>query len=173
MNARSGPHVKTALPALSTHGEEPGRIGYDRAVANPSSLPAPDPMDLIRAFDGTLGSDPDVDKLHTREEAVAWLRGAGLLPADAALSNSEHAALLRLRDAVRDVLAAQAGHRDDADAAVRLTKALAEGRLVVTVGAGSTVRLATAARASYPSVVAAIAVAIADCAAAGTWPSAG
>jgi hypothetical protein len=173
MNARSGPHVKTALPALSTHGEEPGRIGYDRAVANPSSLPAPDPMDLIRAFDGTLGSDPDVDKLHTREEAVAWLRGAGLLPADAALSNSEHAALLRLRDAVRDVLAAQAGHRDDADAAARLTKALAEGRLVVTVGAGSTVRLATAARASYPSVVAAIAVAIADCAATGTWPSAG
>ncbi|MFY9929972.1 MAG: ABATE domain-containing protein [Streptosporangiaceae bacterium] len=135
----------------------------------------PAPPDLIRSFAGTLGSDPGPDKQHTdklgtREDAVAWLRGAGLLTAEAGLSNSEHAALLRLRDAVRDVLAAQAAHRDDADAAARLTRALAEGRLVVTVDAASTVRLATAARASYPSVVAAIAVAIADSAAAGTWP---
>jgi hypothetical protein len=142
-------------------------------VAIPS--PAPAPLDLIRSFAGTLGSDPSsdkphTDKLHTREDAAAWLRGAGLLPGEAGLSNSEHAALLRLRDAVRDVLAAQDGHRDDPHAATRLTKALAEGRLVVTVDAAGTVRLATAARASYPSVVAAIAVAIADSAAAGTWP---
>lgn len=135
--------------------------------------PAQAPLDLIRSFAGPLGSDPGPDKLQTRDDAAAWLRGAGLLPGEAGLSNSEHAALLRLRDAVRDVLAAQAGHRDDADAAARLTKALAEGRLVVTVDAAGTVRLATAARASYPSVVAAIAVAIADCAAAGTWPGAG
>jgi Putative stress-induced transcription regulator len=148
---------------LPTYSEELGRIGYDRAVA------IPDPLDLIRTFAGTLGSDPSLDKLHTREDAAAWLRGAGL-PGEAGLSNSEHAALLRLRDAVRDVLAAQASHRDDPDAAARLTKALAEGRLVVTVDAAGTVRLATAARASYPSMVAAIAVAIADCAAAGTWP---
>ncbi len=156
---------------MPTYGEELGWIGYDRAVAIPPPVLAP--LDLIRSFAGPLGSDPGPDKLHTRDDAAAWLRGAGLLPGEAGLSNSEHAALLRLRDAVRDVLAAQAGHRDDADAAARLTKALAEGRLVVTVDAVGMVRLATAARASYPSVVAAIAVAIADCAAAGTWPGAG
>jgi len=92
-----------------------------------------------------------------------------LLPAKAGLSNSEHAALLRLREAVRDVLTAQADEREDAEAAARLTKALAEGRLVVTVDSASTVRLVSAARAAYPSVVAAIAVAIADSAAAGSW----
>jgi len=131
----------------------------------------PGPLQLVRSFANTLGAEPDADLLATREEAAAWLRGAALLPAEAGLSNSEHAALLRLRESVRDVLAAHAGGREDVEAAARLTRALAEGRLVVTVDAASTVRLASAARGSYPSVVAAIAVAIAESAAAGTWPT--
>jgi hypothetical protein len=112
-----------------------------------------------------------VDLLRTREEAAAWLHAAELLPAEAGLTNSEHAAVLRLRAAVREVLAAQADGREDPAAAARLTRALAEGRLVVTVDPASTVRLVSAARSSFPSVVAAIAVAIADSAAAGTWPA--
>jgi len=111
----------------------------------------------------------NADLLATREAAAAWLRGAALLPAETGLTGSEHAALLRLRDAVRDTLAAHTDGREDPEAAARLTKALAEGRLVVTVDAASLVQLASAARASYPSVVAAIAVAIAEAAAAGTW----
>lgn len=79
------------------------------------------------------------------------------------------AALLRLRESARDTLAAHTDGREDPEAAARLTKALAEGRLVVTVDAASMVQLASAARASYPGVVAAIAVAIAEAAAAGTW----
>jgi len=131
----------------------------------------PGPLQLVRSFANTLSAGPGADVLGTREEAAAWLRGAALLPAEAGLSNSEHAALLRLRESVRDVLAAHADGREDAEAAARLTRALAEGRLVVTVDAASTIRLASAARASYPSVVAAIAVAIAESAAAGTWPT--
>jgi hypothetical protein len=123
---------------------------------------APGPLRLIQSFAST-------DLLRTREEAAAWLRAAALLPAEAGLSNSEHAALLRLREAVRDVLAAHADGREDPAAAARLTRALAEGRLVVTVDPASTIRLASAARASFPSVVAGIAVAIAELAAAGTW----
>ena len=130
---------------------------------------APGPLGLVQSFAGTLSTEPGADLLGTREEAAAWLHAVALLPAEAGLSNSEHAALLRLREAVRDVLAAQADGREDAEAAARLTKALAEGRLVVTVDSASTVRLVSAARAAYPSVVAAIAVAIADSAAAGTW----
>jgi len=129
--------------------------------------PAARPLHLIRSFAGTLRAEPD--PLGSREEAAGWLRAAGLLPGPAGLTGSEHAALLRLRHAVADVLAAYAGGREDPAAAGRLTKALAEGRLVVTVDAGGTVRLASAARASYPGVVAAFAVAIADLAAAGTW----
>ena len=132
---------------------------------------APGPLRLVRSFASTLSAEPGADLLGTREQAAAWLRAAALLPAEAGLSNSEHAALLRLRESVRAVLAAHRERREDPEAAARLTKALAEGRLVVTVDATSTVHLASAARASYPSVVAAIAVAIADAAAAGTWPA--
>ena len=78
-----------------------------------------------------------------------------------------------LRTSIRDVLAAHAGGREDAEAAARLTKALADGRLVLTVGSASTVRLASAARASYPNLVAAIAIAMAESATSGTWPRPG
>ena len=106
--------------------------------------PASGPLRLVRSFAGTLGTRPDVDLLRTREEAAAWLHAAELLPADTGLTNSEHAALLRLREAVRDVLAAHADGREDPAAAARLTRALAEGRLVVTVDPASTVRLVSA-----------------------------
>jgi Putative stress-induced transcription regulator len=128
---------------------------------------ASDALILIQSFANTLSAD--TDPLGSREEAAGWLHATGLLPATAGLTNSEHAALLRLRDAVSDVLAAHRDGREDADAAARLTKTLAEGRLVVIVDPASTVRLASAARSTYPSVVAGIAAAIADAAAAGAW----
>jgi len=129
---------------------------------------APGPLRLVQSFVNTASRDAP-DLLATREEAADWLRGAALLPGESGLSGSEHAALLRLREAVRDSLAAHTGGGEDPEAAARLTRALAEGRLVVTVTAVGSVQLASAARASYPSVVAAIAVAIAEAAAAGTW----
>lgn len=129
---------------------------------------APGPLRLVQSFVNTASRDAP-DLLATREEAAAWLHAAALLPAESGLTSSEHAALLRLREAVRDSLAAHTGGQEDPEAAGRLTRALAEGRLVVTVNAASSVQLASAARASYPSVVAAIAVAIAEAAAAGTW----
>jgi hypothetical protein len=124
---------------------------------------------LIQSFAGT-GSQPDTDLLGTREEAVGWLRKEGLLAGDGGLTNSEYNALVRLRQALRDVLAARAGGREDAGAAGRLTKGLADGRLVVTVDPAATVELTTAARASYPTIVATLAVAVARAAAAGRWP---
>ncbi len=131
-------------------------------------MPAPDSLNLLQSFANTLAAD-HADLLRTREEAAAWLAGAGLLPAGSGLSGSDHAALLRLRDSIRDVAAAHTDGREDADAAARLTRALADGRLVLTVDAASAVGLASAARASYSNTVALIAVAIAAAAAAGTW----
>ena len=123
---------------------------------------------MIQAFANTLGASPGADQFGTREEAAAWLRTAGLLPAEARLSNSEHAALLRLRESMRDVLAAHTAGREDA-AAARLTRALADGRLVLTVDPASAVQLASAARASYPNLVAVVAIAVAGSAASGAW----
>jgi predicted RNA-binding Zn ribbon-like protein len=124
---------------------------------------------MIQAFANTLGASPGADQLGTREEAAAWLRAAGLLPAGAGLSNSEHAALLRLRESMRDVLAAHTAGREDEAAAARLTRALADGRLVLTVDPASAIQLASAARASYPNLVAVVAIAVAGSAASGAW----
>ena len=83
------------------------------------------------------------------------------MPAGAALSGSEHGALLRLRDALRDTQAARAAGLPNEDAAARLTRALADGRLVVTVQPAGTALLASSARASYSNAVAGIAIAVA------------
>jgi len=107
------------------------------------------------AADGT-------DLLGTRDEAVPWLRGAGLLPDGAVISGSEHGALLRLRDALRHVLAARASGAADPDATARLTRALADGRLIVTVSPAGAAVLASSARATYSNTVAAIAIAVAE-----------
>jgi len=141
-------------------------LGYHRIV----SEAVVNPTQLLQSFASTLSGDKDL--LQAREDAAAWLHSAALLPDDMGLSNSEHAALLRLRTAIVDVLAAHASGQPDDEAATRLTRALADGRLVLTAGPGGTVKLASAARSSYPSVVAAFAVAIAEAAAAGSWPGA-
>jgi len=123
---------------------------------------AADSLNLITSLADTTRSS--ADPLATREDAAGWLRATGLLPADdddAKLSGSEHGALLRLRDSLRDVLAARSERRPDADAAARLTRALADGRLVVTIDPAGTAGLASSARAVYSNLVAAIAIAIA------------
>lgn len=123
---------------------------------------------MVRSLAATVSATTDTDPLATRDSAAAWLQEAGLLPEDAGVTGSEHAALLRLRDALRDVLTARAAGRADPDAAARLTRALADGRLVVTLAEDGSVKLASSARSVYPSVVAAIAVAIAESSASGT-----
>jgi hypothetical protein len=139
------------------------------------TVPEPAGTTLLQSFAATATADPDAefpDVLATRETAIPWLRAAGLMPGDAVLTGSEHGALLRLRDAVRDALASHAaGRAADPELAARLTRALADGRLVTTITAAGSVQLATAARSVYPSVVAAIAVAIAEADAAGVWLS--
>jgi Putative stress-induced transcription regulator len=115
---------------------------------------------LLGSLAGTVTVD-GTDLLATREEAVPWLRAAGLLPDDAVISGSEHGALLRLRDALRDVLAARTSGAADPDATARLTRALADGRLVVTVSPAGAAELVSSARASYSNAVAVIAIAVA------------
>jgi predicted RNA-binding Zn ribbon-like protein len=143
-------------------------INSSAASANGGD-PAPGPLRLVQSFANTLSLDPETDLFQTREEAAAWLHKASLLPTDAGLTNSEYAALLRLRDSLRDALAAHTTGRADAAAAARLTRALADGRLVLTVDPASALHLASAARSSYPNTVAIIGIAIADSAANGTW----
>jgi hypothetical protein len=139
----------------------------------PGSREAAAALQVLESFAATVTAGPDSDNddvLATRERAIPWLRAQQLMPADAVLTGSEHGALLRLRDAFRDALAAHASGSISPEIAARLTRALADGRLVVTITDAGSVKLVTAARSVYPSIVAAIAVAIAEADAAGAWP---
>jgi hypothetical protein len=138
-------------------------------IAAPVTEAAAPATGVAAATAGVAAPAAGAGPLATRDSAADWLHDAGLLPAETGLSGSEHSALLRLRDALREVLAARATGRANPDAAARLTRALADGRLVVTVNDDGSVKLASSARSPYPSVVAAIAVAIAEAAAAGTF----
>ena len=138
---------------------------YHRSVTDHTPSVASDNAPAVPGLLGSLArtvTADGTDLLGTREEAVPWLRAAGLLPDDEVISGSEHGALLRLRDALREVLAARASGAAAPDATARLTRALADGRLVVTVSPAGAAVLASSARASYSNAVAAIAIAVAQ-----------
>jgi hypothetical protein len=135
---------------------------------NNTDASAPGPLGFVEAFVNTDSAEGDL--LGDRPAAVGWFRARGMLPTDpVVVSVSEHAALLRLRDSLRAVLVARTEGHLDHEAAGSLTRGLAGGRLVLTVDPAGAAHLATAARAPYPSMVAAVAIAIAGSVTAGTW----
>ena len=139
------------------------------------SLPRAGHAGSLRSERDHACTEPDLSRLPTPRAPARTLspaakrgrlapRGRACCPPTPTrrLTGSEHGALLRLRDSLRDVLAARAEHRADADAAARLTRALADGRLVVTVDPAGAAGLASSARATYSNLVAAIAIAVAE-----------
>jgi hypothetical protein len=158
------PHRKQYRDPQCKRGRSQRRYHLSVTDHTPSAVSGnaePGGQGPLGSLAGTVTAD-GTDLLGTREEAVSWLRAVGLLPDDAVISGSEHSALLRLRDALRDVLAARATGSADPDATARLTRALADGRLVVTVSPAGAAVLASSARASYSVAVAAIAIAVAE-----------
>jgi predicted RNA-binding Zn ribbon-like protein len=144
--------------------------GPPTAGADPGSrAPAPGSLRLIQALVNTLNGETDRDLLGTAAQAARWLAAARLIAAGARLTGAQHGALLELREAIRQVLGGHAEHRDDPEAAARLTMALACCRLSVAVDPAGGVRLVSADGDPFSRVVGEVAMAIAAAAAAGTW----
>jgi predicted RNA-binding Zn ribbon-like protein len=143
---------------LPTAGRDPG----DRA-------PAPGSLRVIQALVNTSAVEFDRELLGSTAAAANWLATAGLLPPQAQLAEPERRALIELREAIRDVLAAHTAGRPDPAAASRLTIALASSRLAVTVDPTGEVRLTSADHDPFARVIGAIAAVIAEAAAIGTW----
>ena len=143
---------------LPTAGSDPG-----------ARAPAPGSLRLVQALVNTLNAETGRDLLGTAAEAARWLNQARLMPGGSALASAQHAALLELREATRQVLSGHIGRRDDPEAASRLTMALAPCRLTVTLDPAGGVRLASADHDPFRQVVGEVAVAIATAATAGTW----
>ena len=143
---------------LPTAGADPG-----------SRAPAPGSLRLVQALVNTLNAETGQDLLGTVPEAAAWLGAARLLPHGSVLTAPQQAALLELREAIRQVLGGHTLRREDPAAASRLTMALAPCRLTLAVEPAGSVRLVSADYDPFSRVVGGIAAAIAEAATAGTW----
>lgn len=145
-------------PLFRTAGRDPG-----------SRAPAPGSLRLVQALVNTENAELGLDLLGTPGGATGWLQAGSLLPAACVLTGAEHRALVELREAIRQVLATHADRRPDAEAAARLMLALACCRLTPAVDPEGGVRLASADQDPFTRAVGAVAVAIAEAGATGTW----
>jgi predicted RNA-binding Zn ribbon-like protein len=143
---------------LPTAGADPG-----------ARAPAPGSLRLVQALVNTLNAETGRDLLGTPAEADRWLAAGRLMPGGSPLSGAEHAALLELREATRQVLSGHIDRGDDPEAASRLTIALAPCRLTLAVDPGGEARLVSADHDPFRRAIGVVSVAIAEAATAGTW----
>jgi predicted RNA-binding Zn ribbon-like protein len=143
---------------LAAAGRDPG-----------SRSPAPGSLRLVQALVNTLNAEAGRDLLGTPPDASQWLARAALLPEGSVLAGAERRALAELREAIRGVLRAHTCGLRDAEAASRLTMALASGRLALAVDPAGGARLVSADHEPISRVIGRVAIAIAEAADAGTW----
>jgi predicted RNA-binding Zn ribbon-like protein len=138
-------------------GHEPG----DRA-------PAPEPLRLVQRFVNTV----DLEGPEALPDAAAlqqWLRDAGLLGARERVTGGDHTRAIALREALRALAYANAGHPEDPRAIETVNDAARRAGLEPRLTSTAATRLepqATGVDAALGRIVAALHAGIAD----GTWP---
>ena len=78
-------------------------------TAEASRPPAPQPLELVRAFVNTRDVESATDELGDPEAAGTWLAGHGLLDAGVRLDPADRERVVELREALRALLLANNG----------------------------------------------------------------
>ena len=78
--------------------------------------PAPGDLELIRQLVNTRDVESGWEGLTNPADAAAWFADRGLLPARRRLTDADLATTVALREALREALAANGGHADQAAA---------------------------------------------------------
>jgi predicted RNA-binding Zn ribbon-like protein len=129
--------------------------------------PAPEPVRLVQRFINS--TDREGPELLADPAALRdWLVDAGLLPAPVRVSAAAHARALALREALRELTAANAGLDYDPDAAAVVDAAGRRGGLSPVLSGPATARLQATAEGvdgALAEIVASLHAGIAD----GTW----
>lgn len=112
----------------------------------------------------TLDFDPPADRLGTLADARGWLAQSGL-PGDVT-SESERERLVALRQAIRPLLEANAGHADPVQAWAGLEPFAASTPLYVRPGVDPSL---SPAGSGLPATIATVLATVYDAARAGTW----
>ncbi|XRQ03532.1 CGNR zinc finger domain-containing protein [Actinomadura welshii] len=128
-----------------------------------------DPALLLRDFVNTYDVEPGRDDIPTPARLAAWLTGRGLAPVDAAATEADLATAVALREGLREAMAAHHSRRDP-DLPGDLDDALAALPLRLTLTGPHPALAPVDPPATATAGLARIVAAIADSAAAGTWP---
>ncbi len=137
---------------------------YEQLVPG-EDRPAPGTLALVQAFVNTLDRESGADALGRPEDAQAWLRRAGVGgPVDAA----GLARLVEVREGLRELLSAAAGHAEGSAARAAGVLREAGGALHAVVGAVGAVGLRGAGE-GVDRLLGDLVAAVHDAQVAGTW----
>ena len=133
-----------------------------------ASNPAPGNLELVRSFVNTWDAEVRTEALDSPASLGAWLAEQGLLPADAPIGGDDLEHAVRLREALRAMLMANAGLELEPSAPAELDAAARRARLTVRFAADGTPRtepLAEGADGALGWLLAVVASAVEE----GTW----
>ena len=99
-----------------------------------SRKPAPDDLVLVQGFINTRDLEDDEEDVPDAAALGRWLSHHGLMPAGAAVSDSDHRQAIRVREALRAVLMAKNGGDPDPEAIDTLNAAAKTAELLVNFG---------------------------------------
>ncbi len=134
-----------------------------------SETPPPHALDLVIDFVNTLDVDADTDELSRPQDLAAWLRRRGLLRStEGALTDSDHADAIDLREALRALMLANNGHGGHGDPWRALEQAARRGDLAIHFASDGTASLRPGT-AGAAGAVARLLVPVADALADGSW----
>jgi predicted RNA-binding Zn ribbon-like protein len=126
----------------------------------------------VQAFVNTRDIEQAADELASPAALAGWLRTAGLLDEQQAtgpgLGQQDLDLALRLREALRGVLRAHAGHGTAGAAVAELSKVAGSLRVRLEVAADGQIRPAAAGR-GVPAALARLLLIAAEAGSAGTW----
>jgi predicted RNA-binding Zn ribbon-like protein len=129
--------------------------------------PAPGPLRLVQRFVNTVDLEGGPELLPDAAALRDWLVAGGLLDGGARVSTGDHRRAIELREAIRELAAAHAGHDHDPAAIDTVNAAARRAGLHPVLGARTRLEPAAGgADAALGRIVAAIHEAVAE----GTWP---
>ena len=99
--------------------------------------PAPGQLELVRQFVNTFDVESDWEGFSTPADLSAWMVERGLLPSGRRVTERDLAAARELRESLRDVLAANAGHANGSEARRRLDRIAARYPLRMRLNGGA------------------------------------
>jgi predicted RNA-binding Zn ribbon-like protein len=134
-----------------------------------ASNPAPDELELVRAFVNTWDAEDDTEALSAPADLAAWLIEHDLLDAGARATAADHRNAVALREALRALLLANAGLDPEPAAASVLDEAARRAQLGVGFDLDGRVRTAPRARGVDGALGRLLAI-VAAAQEEGTWP---